>query len=399
MTLEEENACLRAEHAELSALIAQLQEQRAAALARSAEREQQRRDPPPFITPTTPARSEPTPPRKQRDPRHTHVRRRAPPPRTVDHAVAHGPDGHDQVRGHRGDDTRHMIELPPPPPVEVIEERVINRVCPACRRWHRPTRDRSGQVLGRSRIGVRLASLSSLLRTTLRLPLAALQRYLRSVHQLRLSVGGMQDMLHAVAHVVQPAVDALTQQVRHSRILHGDATTWRENGVHGSIWSCSTSGDDAVRYDQYDRARAQAVVKRVLDGQCTGHLVSDFYVGSNDYAGKHQRCWVQLLRDLHALQETQVRAGDRPAWAQAVRAPDDTATRWRAVQAQAPPQEREAEYVPRTSHIHQLGLRDARETGHPCQALAKRVVRHADELFQFVLVAGVSADNNVAERA
>jgi len=48
---------------------------------------------------------------------------------------------------------------------------------------------------------------------------------------------------------------------------------------------------------------------------------------------------------------------------------------------------------------HALGLCDARVTKHPCQALAKRLVRHEDEQFQFVLIAGLSADNNLAERS
>ena len=37
--------------------------------------------------------------------------------------------------------------------------------------------------------------------------------------------------------------------------------------------------------------------------------------------------------------------------------------------------------------------------GHPCQTLAKRLLRHQDEVFVFVLVPGVSADNNLAERS
>ena len=39
--------------------------------------------------------------------------------------------------------------------------------------------------------------------------------------------------------------------------------------------------------------------------QFHGHLVSDFYCGYNEYAGKHQRCWMHLLRDLHELKEAQ----------------------------------------------------------------------------------------------
>ena len=36
---------------------------------------------------------------------------------------------------------------------------------------------------------------------------------------------------------------------------------------------------------------------------------------------------------------------------------------------------------------------------HPCATLAKRLLRHQEELFQFVLVAGLPADNNLAERS
>jgi hypothetical protein len=46
-----------------------------------------------------------------------------------------------------------------------------------------------------------------------------------------------------------------------------------------------------------------------------------------------------------------------------------------------------------------LGLKYAQEKGHPCRALAKLVLRHEDELFQFVLVEGLASNNNLAERS
>ena len=64
-----------------------------------------------------------------------------------------------------------------------------------------------------------------------------------------------------------------------------------------------------MRYYEYDHSRGQAVVKRLLGGAFAGHLVSDFYCGYNIYAGKHQRCWVHLLRDLHALKAAGRRCG------------------------------------------------------------------------------------------
>jgi hypothetical protein len=66
MTLEDEIAQLRAENAELRLLAAQLQNHLALALARIAELEQQRGDPPSFIKPNTPKPTEPKPLRKKR---------------------------------------------------------------------------------------------------------------------------------------------------------------------------------------------------------------------------------------------------------------------------------------------------------------------------------------------
>jgi transposase len=399
MTLEDEVAQLRAENAELHALVAQLQDQLAAALARIASIEQQRRDPPPFVKPNKPARPDPTPPRKKRAAQHNQARQRESPTQIVEHALDRCPDCNYHLRGHSIDYTRQVIELPEPLPIEIIEHQIIKRFCPVCRRWRHPQLDLRGKVLGRSRIGVRLASLIGFLRTTLRLPLLTIRGYLRTLHQLTLSVGGLQEILHDLGVATQPALEQLKQQARRSRILHGDETRWRENGHNGYVWSFSTPGDDAVRYSEYDPSRAQAVVKRFMGGQFSGHLVSDFYCGYNDYAGKHQRCWAHLLRDLHNLKEAHPHDAEVVGWAQAVQTSYDAARAWLAAHAQAPPGEREAQYVSLTSQTHRLGLRYAREKAHPCQALAKRLLRHEDELFQFVLVAGLSADNNLAERA
>lgn len=60
---------------------------------------------------------------------------------------------------------------------------------------------------------------------------------------------------------------------------------------------------------------------------------------------------------------------------------------------------REQQYVALTARAHALGLRFAQAKKHACQALAKRLLCHEDELFQFVVVAGLCADNNLAERS
>jgi hypothetical protein len=399
MTRDAELEQLRAENAELRLQAAQLQEQLAAALARIAELEQQPPDPPPFVKPNRQQSTEPKRKRKKRAAHHNRGRRTEPPTRTQPHALDRCPDCNRQLSGDSIAYRRQVIELPSPVPIEIVEHQVIKRWCPHCRCWRSPQLDLTGQVFGQGRIGTRIASLVAFLALVLRLPMRRIQAYLRLVHQLTISTGEVVELLHAVRRALQSQVDTLKKQARASPILHADETCWRENGQNGYIWAFSTPGEEAVRYYEYDHSRGQAVVKRILAGRFEGHLVSDFYCGYNDYAGKHQRCWVHLLRDLHALKDAQADDPVVGAWAQAVRALYDQAQTWLYEHPTPSQAARELQYVEVVARAHALGLEYAREKKHPCQALAKRLLRHEDELFQFVLVAGLSADNNLAERS
>ena len=395
--LQAENQALRQEVASLREQNATLQAQLAAALTRIAELENRPKDPPPFVKADTPKRERK--PRRKRKPEHNRARRLETPTRVEQHALEHCPDCGLRLHGGTLARRRQVIDLPAPQPVEVVEHQVIKRWCAWCQRWQVPTLDLQGQVLGQRRLGVRIASLIAYLRTTLRLPVRRIQAYLQTIHGLTISVGEIVELLHHVRRVTQPTVAQLQAQARASPILHMDETGWREAGQNGYIWGFSTPGEAGVRYYEYVPSRAGAVVKRLLGGKFVGHLVSDFYGGYNIYAGKHQRCWVHLLRDLHALKEAHSAEEAVQTWAAAVRQLYDEAQVF-LQRAEVPSQaDREAQYVLLVERARRLGLQYAQAYDHPCNALAKRLVRHQDELFQFVLVDGLSADNNLAERS
>ncbi len=395
--LQAENQTLRQEVAALREQNTALQAQLDAALARITELETRPPEPPAFVKPNTPKRERK--PRRKRKPEHNHGRRLEPPTRIEQHALDRCPDCGQRLHGGTLARRRQVIELPEPQPVEGIEHQVIKRWCAWCQRWQAPHLDLRGQVLDQCRLGVRIASLIAFLRHTLRLPLRRIQAYLQTFHQLRISIGEISELLHHVRRATQPELDRLKVQARASPILHADETSWREAGQSGYVWAFSTPGEEAVRYYEYDPSRAGAVAKRLLGGTFRGHLVSDFYAGYNIYAGKHQRCWVHLLRDLHALREEHAADTETQAWVKEVRKLYEAAQAF--VRGAEPPSQeaREAQYVRLVEQVHGLGLQYARLSAHPCNALAKRLLRHEDELFQFVLVEGLSADNNLAERS
>lgn len=395
--LQAENHTLRQEVAALREQNAALQTQLAAALARIAELENRPKDPPAFVKPNTPPHERKA--RRKRKPEHNRARRLEAPTRIEQHALDHCPDCGLRLHGGTLARRRQVLEIPPPQPVEVVEHQVIKRWCAWCKRWQMPHLDLSGQVLGQGRLGVRIASLIAYLRTTLRLPIRRIQAYLQTVHHLTLSTGEIVELLHQVRRTLHSAVADLKAQARASPVLHADETGWREAGQNGHIWAFSTPGEDAVRYYEYDHSRAGAVVKRIVGAEFHGHLVSDFYGGYNIYAGKHQRCWVHLLRDLHALRVAHPTEAEVVAWGQAVRALYDEAQTFLR-SAEGPTQaQREAQYVALVERAHVLGMQYATAYTHPCNALAKRLLRHEAELFQFVVVDGLSADNNLAERS
>jgi len=409
VNLEQEVERLRAENAELRQLLAASQAQvvqLSSELAVAGERilaleEQLQAGPgaPAFVKAKRKKEAGVRGPRKKRAAAHNTSRKREVPTRIERHALAHCAECGYLLRGESLDYRRQVVELPPPAKVEVIEHQVLKRWCPHCRRWRSPRLDLRGQVFGQGRIGVRIASLVAYLRTTLRLPVRPIRKYLATLHGLVLSVGEIVELAHDVRQQLQGQAEQLLVQLRAAEVVHQDETGWREDGQNGYAWVTATAGPAAVRYYEYSPSRSHHVAQRLLGPNFRGVLVSDFYAAYNQIPGRHQRCWVHLLRDLHALKEAQAADPAVLQWATAVHQLYDEAGAWLAAHPAPPPAERWAEYTHLYTQACRLGVQYARVQEHPCNALAKRLLRHQDELFQFVLVPGLPADNNLAERS
>lgn len=405
MSLEEENAALRADNAalraendalrrELSTLREQVERLTAvlhAAQARIAELEAKKTPPPAFVKANVPER--PKPPRKKRAAHQNGARRLEAPTQVVEHRLECCPACQGRLSGVHLGRRRQVVDLPLPPPVQVTEHQVFRGWCSFCQAWREAPLDLSGQVLGQGRIGVGIASLVAHLHLVVRAPLRVIQAWLASVHAVCLSVGEISDLLRRVAAHGQEAYQALRERIRASPVVQADETSWRENGQNGYAWFAGTPAGE--RYFEYHQSRAGAVINTLLGEDFAGVLGSDFYAGYNDTpGGRHQRCWAHLLRDLHALKANHPASLEVVVWAKAVKEVYLLAQAWLAQGC-----ERERVYRAVVLLVRVLGEQFAQAKGHPCQALAKRLLRHQDELFVFVLVPGVAADNNLAERS
>ncbi len=331
-------------------------------------------------------------PRKETRKRRPHgfARVRMAPTHRVEHALDACPECGTGLAGGWVQRTREVIEIPVAP-VQVTEHVFMARVCPVCERRQTPKAALNGVAVGRQRLGVNLVSLMVTLREEGRLPIRTIQWYLKTVHLLHLSVGGIVQAIHKAAQQAQPAVAEVLERVRASPVVHADETGWRQDGANGYVWTFSTPTE---RYF-LRRGRHKEVVDEVLDESFNGVLVSDFYAAYNHYPGPKQRCWAHLLRDIHDLKAVYPDDAKLARWAGAIH----------EIYAEA-----KAFIHPEARQRRLAQLRLERKLLARCRRflddplavqgkLCRRIERFIKELFVFVAEPAVPADNNAAERS
>ena len=344
-------------------------------------------EPPEWVKPNVAPPSGEKPPRKPRS--QAFVRKRETPTEEVVHVCSHCPDCGRTLAGGTQYSRRQIIELPPLA-VRVIDHITHVRYCGVCQKSCVPLLDLSAVAVGNSRLGQRVHALVAYLRQVGRLPVRGIASLLSAFCHLKVSTGEVSRMLATVAALGQRDYARLQERLRTSEYVHGDETGWRENGQSGYLWSFSTP---SLCYFTYPQTRSGSVVTDVLGKHYPGIVVSDFYGGYNAHHGLHQRCWVHLLRDVHALKEKYPLPGVL-AWAKSLRVIYDCAKAFshsdKKVRAKA--------RVRFQEEVEALASPFA-QTRLPQATLCKRLLQFESELFTFVEHPSVPSENNPAERA
>jgi len=326
--------------------------------------------------------------RKKRE--QSFTRRRETPTEVVEHALDSCQDCGRRLSGGTVHHSRHVIEIPAMP-VSITEHRVIARYCGVCKKIQTPKLDLTGQVVGKHRVGIRLMSLVSYLHIGCRMPKAVIQGYLKSLYGLHLALGEITKILHKVAELGKGEYEKILHLVRGSPAVNADETGWREDGKNGYVWSFTTP---KVRYFVRDASRGSQVPERVLGQEYDGVVVSDFYAAYNILLGRHQRCWVHLIRDLRNLVEANPKNRGLAIWVGKIKSVYRRAKAF----SSKDPKKRQQQRLEFEKELMRLARPYVKREVLQ-QTLARRMERFLSELFVFVECPEVSSDNNAAERA
>ena len=242
-----------------------------------------------------------------------------------------------------------------------------------------------------------LTALVALCTGDLHLSKRAVQRFLGTVFNLSISLGGIAKMERRVTDALAAPVEEARRHVTEQDVLHQDESGWKE-GHKGDrkawLWIARTAW---VTVFKIARTRSSEIAKQMLNG-FVGILVTDRYSGYLFYDPLlRQLCWSHLLRDFQAFAERKGRSAEIGAelvelgrrmfnWWHKVR--DGTITRATFRKYMGPVQDRVGEL-----------LEQAQRCRSPrTKATAREILKLESALWTFVYVEGVEPTNNFGEQ-
>jgi len=273
----------------------------------------------------------------------------------------------------------------------VTEHTIHASWCPICKKYVEPV---VPDALPRATIGHRLVVLTAWLHYAVGATIGQLGEILNYHLRTHLSAGGMIAAWQRLAAILESWYEQIAEEARQSAVLHADETGWRMNGQTWWLWCFAARH---VCFYMIDRCRGSPALARFFTRALDGVLVTDFWAAYNAlraWVEDRQCCLAHLLRELEKV-DLRNDSAEWRAFAKKLRRLIGDGIRLRK-RPDFDPQR----YASRIGRIDKRLMALAHGTYADADAsrLAKRLLKHCDELFTFLDRPAVPFDNNLAER-
>ena len=309
--------------------------------------------------------------------------------RRQEHRAQRCPDCGGELQRCRRTRTRTIEDILEDIKTEVVEHTVHRDYCPHCSKHIEPV---VPDALPNAAIGHRLVTMTAWLHYGLGVTIDQILDILGYHLHTRLSAGGLVAMWRRLAGILEPWYEQIAREASKSAVLHADETGWRVNGLTYWLW-CFANPD--LCYYMIDRSRGSPALEKFFVEAFDGVLVTDFWPAYNAVvADERQCCLAHLLRELEKVDQHNDSA-EWKAFAKKLRRLLRDGIRLRKR-----PDFEPGNYESRIRRMDQRLMDMARGEYVDADArrLAKRLLKHRDQLFTFLDHPAVPYDNNLAER-
>lgn len=208
--------------------------------------------------------------------------------------------------------------------------------------------------------------------------------------QLPLSIGGFVQMQHRMADSLETEYKQLEKQIKSSKVLHVDETSWYVGGPQSWLW---TFTNENMTYYRVEENRNREVVKQVIGDNYQGVLVSDCLVIYDDVCDKQQKCYAHHLKAIGEALKHEPKSEYLLRWKKLLQ----EAIAWKN-------QQHDLDSDSYTRGCAKLALKatDLLKEPRPSpweNKIGNRLEKQKDHLFTFLLHEMVEPTNNRAERS
>jgi transposase len=194
---------------------------------------------------------------------------------------------------------RQVIDIPPPPPLEVTQYEGEWKVCPHCQHLTHaifPT-----EVAAPVQYGPRLSAVAVYLMAQQLLPRRRTKEVLADQFGVHLSEGTLTTVLKRAADALKPVEKQIKTALRQARVIHQDETGLYVMGLR--IWLHVTSTRRWTHYQVHASRGQEALDDIGILASFLGTSVHDGWATYFLYHCQHALCLVHILRQLKPLEE------------------------------------------------------------------------------------------------
>lgn len=285
-----------------------------------------------------------------------------------------------------GFESRVIEEIPLPQPVTAIEFKLAQYVCPSCGKRVAATHP---GCPGEGVFGPRATTLIALLKYVGRLPCKLVCATLERDYGLRVTPATVLAVNSRFASAFEREYRALVERVRRARIVYVDETGFSVGGVNYWLWVFTTPSETFV---VIRCSRGKNVLREILSEDFKGVIVCDGLKAYPNFTKRIQRCWAHLLRETDFVAE---RCSEAVALSNAVHALYSRLVN--ALEGDPPARERLRLHC-NAARVLRYWLAK-RWKDERVRKLVEKIRNGFKHWFTFVLIPGVEATNNRAERA
>jgi transposase len=292
-------------------------------------------------------------------------------------------------------DERERVTEDIPEIKSVVTKHIIKRY--RCKHCGGTFEGKVTDALPRAALGNKVVALTAWMHyglgTTLSQVIAVLNSHLSS----KISEGGLIEMWHRLAKILDEWYEEIALEARSEAVLHADETGWRVNGKTHWLW-CFTSKELTCYF--INKNRGSPALLEFMGETFSGCLVTDFWPAYNRIACEsRQYCLAHLFREIDKV-DADNKSGEWKAFRKKLMRLLNDALRLNQADGVGDDSwdSRYARLEDRLRNLCDEGLRDSNSCDPDVQRLCARLRKYSHGIFTFLRIENVEHTNNRAER-